>query len=161
MKMLNRIIALTLVVLLTAGGAFAREAEPAPQVLSEAQLAAIHGGFCPFEKCEDAPGTGVCQAIAANTQALCAVMRCTFFQFTIGRSMLEGCDGKAGVVTCSVNQNYRQCVWALQMSTCSPGATPVCGQEIRPDCFIEVEERCCLCYILPPEQSCEWTDCTN
>ncbi len=134
--------------------------EPGVAILDDHQLSAVRGGWCPFEECEAAPGNGVCQPIPATTAALCAVTSCKYSQSEAGGVDVLSCNF-AGKYTCSVMANYRECVLAFKLSTCSNGKVPTCGVIVEPFCNLDIKDRTCVCGSGPIATPCDWTDCSS
>jgi hypothetical protein len=125
--------------------------EPLVQTLADSQLAQIHGGFCPFEYCENAPGSGVCQPVAAVPAVVCGATKCTFVPFG---GVASGCL-TVGPVTCTAINTYRQCILAFKLSYCSYGP-PICGVKEQGDCYPVARK--CICEYNSVGQ-CDWTSC--
>ena len=116
MKLTLRNLWIILAVLsLPTGGLQASESNAT--VLNSKELAEIKGGWCIFEICEGAPGTGICQPVPANQAALCALTTCKYSQEEAGNIEIFSCNFK-GPYTCSNNRAYRQCILAFKLSAC-------------------------------------------
>jgi hypothetical protein len=146
---LRNLIILLAIGCLSLGGA--RAGENKVEILSADKLASIQGGFCPFETCEDLPGSGVCQPVIAIANVICGATQCTFVPFGFASGCLT-----AGPVTCTGINTYRQCILAFKLSFCSYGADQRCGLQAQGDCY--PVGRVCVCqyHTVGP---CDWTDC--
>jgi len=157
MKMnLRTLVILMAVASLSVG--LARAGESKVKTLSDSQLAAIQGGFCPFEICESAPGTGVCQPIPDTQPALCKTIICRYQQYSVGPVDVFGCQFVAKS-TCSQVNTYTQCILEFKFSICSYGDVPVCGDNVVPLCHVNPRNRGCFCAINDTETPCDWTSC--
>jgi hypothetical protein len=135
-----------------------RAANGGVTVLDDHQLATIKGGFCPFEICEDAPGTGICQTIPPAT--LCDLTRCVYSVEAYGTTDVYKClfDGE---YTCSSTASYRQCILHFSLSACSYGNDLQCGFIVQPGCTPDIPNRSCLCHVDSTDVPCDWTDCVG
>ena len=127
-------------------------------VLDDRHLAEAKGGFCPFEICEDAPGTGICETIPPET--LCDLAKCVYGVRTVGSVTVYECLF-TGKYTCSNPENYRQCILHFSLSFCSYGSDLQCGMIVEPDCKPNVEDRSCICSVVEIDSPCDWTDCVE
>jgi hypothetical protein len=152
---------LTILTFLSMGFGVACASDKGAEELNDSQLAAIKGGlFCPFEICEDAPGTGICQPIPANTVAICALTKCSFSDEVLFNTELYSC-AFAGRETCSLETVYRQCEWAFKLSFCGDKPNPlVCGTIVEPTCTLDIPERMCICGAVLTVIPCDWTSCS-
>jgi hypothetical protein len=136
----------------------ARAATNTPTILDDHQLATVKGGFCPFEICEDAPGTGICETIPLDS--LCALTKCYYSTGWMGSVMTYGCT-YVGEYTCSSTATYRQCILHFSLSFCSYGNDLQCGFIVQPDCTPNPSTRTCVCSEETTKDPCDWTDCVQ
>ncbi len=157
MNTIARSLIIVMALCLTAGGV--RATEPSATVLTDNQMAAAKGGFCPFEECESAPGTGICQTYPP--EELCNVTICRYSNESAGGVDIFSC-GFVGEYTCSELTTYRQCILAFKMSFCSNGPDALhCGVIIEPECHIVNPDRQCICAVYATADPCDWTDCVD
>jgi len=155
---LHHIIRILILGILTTCAAHAGQSKT--KILSDAELASIHGGFfCLLEICEDPPGTGVCQPILPTPPALCALVKCSYEEETIGNVTAYGCLLTGEGETCTTIGNYRQCIWAFKASICTYSGIPECGKLAEADCLPDVPERLCVCAMDEPGENCDWSNC--
>lgn len=128
-------------------------------VLDDHQMAAITGGFCVFEYCEDAPGSGVCQPEPPNQAALCALTICKYTDVSLPGLDILGCS-TAGKETCSINTTYRQCIQKFAVSACSSATDMACGVEVHSWCTLNQGNRGCNCVLEGGEDQCDWSNCS-
>ncbi len=127
------------------------------EVLNDSVLAAVRGGFCPFEECEST-ATGLCQPVVPDKVEICAVTKCIYDQEILLGVRAYGCI-LFGDDTCTEPEMYKQCVWAFKLSYCEYGAVPLCGELVQGDCNPIIEEEVCVCSMYEPGTPCNWTDC--
>lgn len=141
---------------LIAGGV--RASDQPIKILNDNEMAAIKGGFCFLEECEDPPGSGLCQPFPPNPQAVCAFTFCKWSEEVDGRMVIDSC-GYLGPITCTNEATYRQCVLSFTQSSCVDGPVTPCGFCYVPDCFVDRPERICVCTGKDTNQPCDWSDC--
>lgn len=149
---------LKLILTLALGAALAAHAsDRVLTVLDDHQLAGIRGGFCPFEVCEDAPGTGVCQPEPPNANALCALTVCKYTDVSLPGLDLLGCSFVAKE-TCTTAASYRQCLLNFSASFCNSATDNACGVEVHSVCHLR--DRSCACGMEGGEDPCPWSNCS-
>jgi len=159
MKIITSILPIMAILLSLTFGSVGHATGKGITVLNDREMAAVKGGFCILEQCEDAPGTATCQPYPVDEETLCKLAVCLFEHVIIGNLDQIGCIGWAPS-TCTESTTYRQCVMAFKLSTCSSGSTTPCGKHVSADCIPSIPDRGCLCHILPPDRDCDWTNCT-
>jgi hypothetical protein len=108
-----------------------------PTALTDQELAGIKGGFCVLEKCEDPPGSGLCQPFHPDSTTICALTTCFFSQEIEGSVTVNNCN-YLGPITCTEATTYRQCVLAFTQSSCFDGPVGPCGFVFSSHCYPNV-----------------------
>jgi len=150
MKMIKKLM-MVIIVGLVPLHAHALNSGPEGKIVTDAELAAIHGGFCIFETCEPYPGSGVCEPVIPEAPIVCGATNC--YLITIGN--ITACI-TSGPVTCTEINTYQQCIIALKLSYCDYGSLPLCGEKEQGNCY--PLERECVCRY-EPAGLCDWTSC--
>ena len=130
------------------------------KILNDHELAAIKGGFCFLEKCEDPPGSGICQPFGPIAQTICDFTKCTYDEEIDGNTRVYRCV-YGGPTTCTNSATYRQCVLSFTQSSCFDGPLGPCGFNIVPDCLPIPPDRMCACFAKLTDEPCDWTDCVT
>ncbi len=151
-------LSITLALCLTAGGV--RASTQNIKILSDNELAKIKGGFYFLEKCEDAPGTGVCQPFPPFPEAVCTFTFCKWTEEVEGQMVIDSC-GFLGPITCTEETTYRQCVLSLTQSTCLEGPVTPCGFCYEPACHVDRIDRICVCTGKETDVPCDWSNCVS
>jgi hypothetical protein len=131
---------------------------PGVTILKDNELAAIRGGYCPLEICEDAPGTGICQVFPPVASTICALTLCGYLEDQEGRLIIYTC-AYVGISTCTMSKTYRQCILAFTTSSCSYGTDTPCGVNFVPHCHPNPLDRKCDCTAGADGTPCDWVNC--
>jgi len=158
---MNKLFQITSVILaLSMSAGSVRASEPTVKILSDNELAAIRGGYCLLQVCEDAPGSGNCQPYGPIAQTICDFTSCSYDEEIDGSTRVFRCL-YSGPTTCTNSATYRQCVLSFTQSSCYDGPVGHCGVNIVPDCVPIPPDRICDCSAKLTEEPCDWTDCVN
>jgi hypothetical protein len=129
------------------------------EILGDAKLAALTGGFCFNEQCETGTPSGACQPFPADQKNVCDGVGC-FYETSVANNVdTYGCKISNSRETCTEDTSYRACVVVNFTSICIYSGNTTCGTVAEPGCYLDYVHRICVCSMQSGLDRCDWSDC--